>query len=178
MIKELRFSKCLKVKTPHRGTPHSAGLDMFVPENIKVQDFCLNNPTISTPQITPTDTTSQIIHHIVIHPGESVLIPSGIHFDIPDGYMLKIDNKSSIASKKGLLVGANIIDQEYCGQLHLNLWNVSNKPQIIEAGTKLAQAIMIKVEYPEVIELKSTNELYARKIGVRGAGGFGSTGDR
>ena len=88
--------------------------------------------------------------------------------------MLQVCNKSGIASKKGLIVGACIIDSDYQGEMHLNLWNVSNKAVVLDAGTKLVQMILVPILLPllqEVVE----EELFVNET-ERGTGGFGSTG--
>lgn len=57
--------------------------------------------------------------------GEQVLIPSGVKFDIPEGTLVQIENKSGIATKKGLSRGATICDHSYRGHIMINLHKVS-----------------------------------------------------
>jgi len=142
----MKYAKTREVKSPQRGTKESAGLDFYIPTGF-----------------------SQIIK-----PGESALIPSGIHVKIPTGTMLEVRNKSGVASKLGLLVGAEIIDSDYQGEVHLNVWNVSNKNVQINEGEKLVQMILIPILLP-VLEESIIEELYVEET-ERGAGGFGSTG--
>ena len=101
-------------------------------------------------------------------------IPSGIKVDIPNGTMLQVCNKSGIASKKGLLVGACIVDSDYQGEMHLNLWNVSNKAVTLASGTKLVQMILVPILLPELEEVLE-GDLFVGET-ERGTGGFGSTG--
>lgn len=54
-----------------------------------------------------------VISKIEILPNSKILIPSGIHVNLPDNVFLKAENKSGIASKRSLIVGACVIDQDY-----------------------------------------------------------------
>lgn len=133
------------VKTPTRGTSQSAGIDFFVPN-----DFI--------------DTS--------IRPGESVLIPSGIKAEVPTGYALIAFNKSGVATKQGLMVGACVVDEDYEGEIHLHMTNTSSSIQKITSGQKIVQFILLPINYAEielVYELQSRNT-------ERGSKGFGSTG--
>lgn len=141
----MKFSKTKEVKTPTRGTFNSAGLDFYIPVGF-----------------------SQ-----VVHAGESALIPTGIKVNIPDGNMLQVCNKSGRACK-GLLVGAEIVDSDYQGEMHMNVWNVSKASIILNAGEKLVQMILVPILLPVLKEVKEY-ELFNELTG-RGLGGFGSTG--
>ena len=142
----MKYSKVREVRSPNRGTSDSAGIDFYIPTGYDQK----------------------------IMPGESILIPSGIKVDIPNGTMLQVCNKSGIASKKGLLVGAEIVDSDYQREMHMNLWNVSNKAVVLSAGTKLVQMILIPILLPTLEEVNE-DELFTDET-ERGTGGFGSTG--
>jgi len=141
----MKIQKLRNVKTPNRGTSASAGIDFYVPE-----DF---------------ETAS-------LKPGESVLIPSGIRVQVPRGYALIAFNKSGVAVKQGLSVGACCVDEDYTGEVHLHMINTSNKDQVIATGQKLVQFILIPVSYMDVEEV----EVLPERNTERGTGGFGSTG--
>jgi dUTP pyrophosphatase len=141
----MNIQKTRNVKTPSRGTSLSAGIDFYVPE-----DF---------PETT-------------IHSGEAVLIPSGIRAHVPSGYALIAFNKSGVATKQNLSVGACVVDEDYEGEIHLHLVNVGRSHTTIKPGQKLTQFILIPVSYMDVHVLE---ELPDRNT-ERGAGGFGSTG--
>jgi len=141
----MKVQKIRQVKTPNRGTDQSAGIDFFVPEDY---------PTTA------------------LKPGESVLIPSGIKAQVPAGYALIAFNKSGVATKQGLSVGACCVDEDYEGEIHLHMINTSSTIQTISTGQKLVQFILLPVSYAEVQEV---TELKPRNT-QRGAGGFGSTG--
>ena len=105
------------------------------------------------------------------------MIPSGLKFNIPDGYAVIAFNKSGIAAKRGLLVGSQVCDQNYQGEVHINLHNASKRKQTIKAGDKIVQFLVLPINYCELEESGSVEELY-KDIGNsdRGEGGFGSTG--
>lgn len=144
----MKISKIRNVKTPVRGTPLSAGIDFFVPDDFPG------------------------IHYLI--PGDAVNIPSGIKVKVPHGYALIFMNKSGVAVKKGLQIGACVVDEDYQGEVHLHVRNTSTEVQSIKPGEKLVQALLIPVEYAD-IEVVDVDELYEEKT-QRGEGGFGSTG--
>jgi len=141
----MKFSKTREVKTPTRGTENSAGLDFYIP----------------------------VGYDQVINTNESVLIPTGIKANIPDGTMLQVCNKSGRACK-GLIVGAEIVDSDYQGEMHMNVWNVSKKSITLSAGEKLVQMVLVPILLPTLQEV-SEEELFNEST-ERGSGGFGSTG--
>ena len=144
----MKVFKSRDVKTPERGTPKSAGLDFFIPN-----DF---------PQI-------------FLDPGKSLNIPSGIYVKIPRGYALVAFNKSGVALKHGLQVGACVIDEDYQGEIHQHVTNISNYSCTLGAGEKLVQFLCIPVKYVPVEVCASKFDLYGGKKSQRGTGAFGST---
>ena len=160
----MRILKTRDVKTPNRGTPQSAGIDFFIPNEffIKYEDeYVLVGKDGFT-----------------LQPGASVLIPSGIKLNVPDGHALVAFNKSGVAVKKNIIAGACVIDSDYMGELHFDLKNVGSKESILKAGDKILQFICIPVNFVSVEEVNSTEELFKGITTERGDGGFGSTGDR
>lgn len=145
----MKFIKCREVKSPARGTPESAGLDFFIPQN-------------------------EYDESIVIRPGESVNIPSGIKMIIPKGKAGIFFNKSGVGVK-GVIVGACVVDSDYRGEVHLNVHNVSNEEVEFRPGQKLVQMLLIDVDLVSPEEI--TKEEFTKESNtIRGSGGFGSTG--
>lgn len=141
------FTKIRSVKSPTRGTEESAGLDLFVPEDHD---------------------------SINLAPGESVNVPSGLKVYLQEGKVGLILNKSGVGVK-GVLVGAQVIDSDYRGEIHLNVHNVSSKAVRFQPGQKLVQMLIIDVDLSLPLEI--SNEAYEDKgTTQRGTGGFGSTG--
>ena len=141
------------VKDPVRANPSDAGLDIF---------WC------------PKDGNSLIME---IGPLESVVLETGLKFGVPHGYMLEVKNRSSMAAKKQLVVGACVIDPGYNGELMINLHNIGNEMRVLVPGDKIAQVVMIPVVHFRARKLM-TDTLYNSDICIsnRGTGGFGSTG--
>jgi len=75
-------------------------------------------------------------------PFGSSIIPTGLKIEVPKGYMLEIKNKSGIASKRGLIVGACVVDRGYTGEIFVNLHNITHRNQTLHEGDKMAQAVL------------------------------------
>jgi len=137
---------------PQRANPSDAGLDVF---------FCPENRL-----------------SVDLRPGNSVMLETGLRFGIPHGFMLEVKNRSSVAGKRSLLVGAHVIDSGYSGEVFINLHNVGNDIQIIEPGQKIAQLVMIPVVSFRAVEgSEDLYEWYPITISERGEGSLGSTGE-
>ena len=137
---------------PVRANPSDAGLDVF---------YC------------PADGRDSIL----IEPGESVVLETGLKFGVPHGFMLEVKNRSSMASRKHLIVGACVIDPGYNGELFINLLNLGKESRMIKNSAKIAQVVMLPVIHFRARKLM-TDCLYDSDICIsnRGSGGFGSTG--
>lgn len=145
----MKIAKVRKVKTPTRGTPQSAGLDFYVPDDIQQTSMA-------------------------VEPGHSVFIPSGVKVDVPAGHALVAFNKSGVALRKSLFVGACVVDEDYQGEIHLHVVNVGSKAVEIWPGEKLVQMALLPVLYEDV-HVVDEDELFVEES-QRGTGGFGSTG--
>lgn len=128
---------------PVRGTEGSSGLDVFSP-----------------------------INTLVPKRGD-VLIPLDIRFEIPFGWDLSVMNKSGVSTKKKLDKGAELIDSDYRGTVHIHLFNNSDVDVVINKGDKISQLVMREVwmGQPEEVEFIDTNTSRSDK-------GFGSTGTK
>ena len=114
-----------------------------------------------------------------IKPGESKILPTGLKFGVPHGYMIQVMNRSGNAAKKHLVVGACVVDSGYNGEVFVNLHNIGTETQVIEGGDKIAQAVVVPVIPVRFLETKNDN-LYDWSpitISDRGSGALGSTGD-
>lgn len=111
--------------------------------------------------------------------GASLILPTGLKFGIPHGYMLQIMNRSGNAAKKHWIVGACVVDSGYNGEVFVNLHNMSGYGHRLEAGTKIAQAVLIPVVPVRFMETSNDNlyDWYPITISGRGDGSLGSTGD-
>jgi dUTP pyrophosphatase len=132
-------------------------------------------PTRSNPSDAGLDVYANLRDPIAIDPRESAIIPTGLKFGIPHGYMLQVMNRSSIAAKCGLMVGAHVIDSGYDGEVFINLHNVGNDRQLILYGDKIAQLVMVPVVAFRLNHIQG--DLYHESITIsnRGDGALGST---
>jgi deoxyuridine 5'-triphosphate nucleotidohydrolase len=108
-----------------------------------------------------------------IDPHRDVLIPSGVHVNIPKDKVLIAFNKSGVATKNKLTIGACVIDSDYQGEVHIHLINQSDKSIVLEEDQKIAQFVLVDAWHGSPKEVKF-EELYGVKT-ERGVGGFGST---
>ena len=114
----------------------------------------------------------------VLAAGQSAILPTGLKFGVPHGYMIQIMNRSGNAAKKQLMVGACVVDSGYNGEVFVNLHNIGSKPQTINPGDKIAQAVVIPVVPVRFLETSNDNlyEWAPITISNRGTGALGSTG--
>lgn len=134
-----------KAKTPTFGTEFSAGADLYSAEG-----------------------------EVVINPGETKFIGTGLATAIPVGTVGLIYARSGLACKKGLAPAnkVGVIDSDYRGEIKVALHNHSSEPQTVAEGERVAQMVIapfFSVNYEETAVLDETD---------RGAGGFGSTGTK
>lgn len=146
---DLKFIKTKEVKSPVRGHDTDAGIDFFVPD-----DF----------------------GGMVLLPNEDVLIDSGIKVIVPKGYALIFKEKSGVATKKKLTLGASVVDSDYRGTVHFHLFNNGLESQNISAGDKITQGLIVPISLCKPVEI--SEEEYNSYDTERGEGGFGSTGDK
>ena len=129
-------------------------------------------PTYGSEYAAGADMYAAIDEAVTIEPGETKFIPTGLAFEIPEGYAGFIYARSGLACKKGLAPAnkVGVVDADYRGEVMVALHNHGKEAQTVEAGERIAQMIIapfVAVNYIFSDELDDT---------VRGAGGFGSTG--
>lgn len=107
---------------------------------------------------------------VVMNAGDRKTIPLGIAIEIPDGYVGLMFDKSSLSHKYGLKTFGNVIDSGYRGEIHAGLINQSGQTQILEAGQKIIQMLIMPVETVQIVEADTLSD------SERGDGAFGSTG--
>jgi dUTP pyrophosphatase len=105
---------------------------------------------------------------------ERAIIPTGLFIELPEGFEAQIRPRSGLAAKKGVTVlnSPGTIDADYRGEIKVILVNLSNENYLIEDGERIAQMIIAKHERAEWLETEVLIET------ERGAGGFGSTGNK
>ena len=130
---------------PHYATPGAAGLDLRA---------CLDAP-------------------LVLEPGASQLVPSGIAIHIGDpGHAAIVLPRSGLGAKHGIVLGnlVGLIDSDYQGQIFVSVWNRGRAAFTIQPLERIAQLVVLPVVQValEVVEEFAESQ--------RGAAGFGSTG--
>lgn len=138
---QMQIIKTRTVKTPSYGTPGSAGLDFYVPD-----EFSYSVP-----------------------PGGDVLIPSGIRVHIPLNTVLIAFNKSGVSTKQKFQVGACVVDCDYTGEIHLHVFNYSNQIQKIDPGQKLVQFILMPYITAQIVEATEDTRTTERGSGGFGS---------
>ncbi len=138
------WKKDPRAKLPERSTEGSVGYDIFSLEEIEIA------------------------------PGEFKLIRTGLVIQTEPPYALFIFPRSSLFKKKSLIMpnSAGIIDFDYCGkedEVKIPVVNLGKEKVVIKAQEKIAQAVFIKVAFPEIEKLSNPPQSSSR-------GGFGSTG--
>lgn len=139
---------------------------------IKQFDKSLPLPTHKTKGAVAVDLYSRL--EVVIPAGEIAYIPMNVAIKIPDGYFVLLAPRSS-THKLGIM-GINsigIMDRDYCGnddEYHFAVRNFTDKPVIIEKGTRLCQLVLIKCEIFEFEQVDTMPD--------PSRGGFGTTGTR
>ncbi|KKP89461.1 MAG: Deoxyuridine 5'-triphosphate nucleotidohydrolase [Parcubacteria group bacterium GW2011_GWA2_36_10] len=107
---------------------------------------------------------------VLLHPGETKIIPIGLALEIPVGFVGNIRDRSGLAGKHALHTLAGIIDSNYRGEIGIVMTNLSQTDYQIKIGDRVAQMLIQKIEiteFEEVEELSDTN---------RGEKGFNSSG--
>ena len=131
-------------------------------------------PTYGSEFAAGADLYACLEEDLTINPQQTVLVPTGIALEVPEGYAGFIYARSGIASKRGLAPAnkVGVVDADYRGEVMVALHNHSDKPQSVAKDERIAQLVIapfLSVDFNEVTELEDT---------VRGAGGFGSTGTK
>jgi dUTP pyrophosphatase len=135
----------LKDNPPHYATPGSAGLDLRA---------CVEAP-------------------VKIHPGDTMLIPTGIAIHLADpGLAAMILPRSGLGHKHGIVLGnlVGLIDSDYQGEIMVSTWNRGKETFLLNPLDRLAQLVVVPVLQ---VAFNVVDEFDASS---RGAGGFGSTG--
>ena len=118
------------------------------------------------------DLSANINENVLIRPQETVKIPTGLSFEVPEGYFGGIYARSGLATKQGLRPAnaVGVCDSDYRGEYIVALHNDSDTTRIVEPGQRIAQIVF----QPYLMcELESVDDLTETQ---RGDGGFGSTG--
>lgn len=165
-IAAMYFTKIREVPDPSTSYA-SAGLDFYIPLDLKEKDFTIKEGVRFSGNLFGD------ICHIILEPHGRVLIPSGIKVKIPKMFALIAHNKSGIASKKGLVFSAQVVDADYTGEIHLGIINTGDREVTLDAGAKILQFLLVPVFHANLVQIDQ--DQYATFQTSRGAKGFGSS---
>ena len=129
-------------------------------------------PTYGSAEAAGADLYACLYEPVVIGPGESKFIPTGLSMEIPKGYAGLIYARSGMACKRDLAPAnkVGVIDSDYRGEFIVVLHNHGSAPQKVEQGERIAQLVITPVFTPGFVEVNELSDT------DRAGGGFGSTG--
>lgn len=129
-------------------------------------------PAYQTPGSAGLDLCAALSETVRIAPGERRLIPTGLSFEIPEGYEGQVRPRSGLALKHGIGIvnSPGTIDSDFRGEVGIVLINHGQEPYAVEPLSRIAQLVITRVEQVLIEEAESLTET------ARGAGGYGSTG--
>ena len=115
------------------------------------------------------------VEEVVIPSFGRALVPTGVSFDIKDGYEIQVRSKSGLAINQGLMIlnSPGTVDNGYTGEVKGIIFNTNNHPVTITKGMKIGQAVLCPVVNGKWVELIQKNKINNKD---RGNNGFGSTG--
>ena len=110
-----------------------------------------------------------------VFPNSRVLVPTGLKFNIPDGYEIQVRSKSGLAINQGLFVlnSPGTVDSGYLGEVKVIIFNTTTEKVKIVKGQKVAQAVLCPVVNGKWVSLIQTKSMDNKD---RNDNGFGSTG--
>lgn len=175
-----RFERLIEAQ-PNREHVVITNFQLIKKENsLKKFDLKILDKRITPEHLKPKTTASAgidlcacIDEPVVINPGETVMIGSGIALNINNpGYAAHILPRSGLGHKNGIVLGnlVGLIDSDYQGTVNMSVWNRSNEPYEVKPMDRIAQLVIVPVVQPDfnIVDSFDPSE--------RGEGGFGSTG--
>ncbi len=144
---------------------------------LKILDARLGNefplPAYATDGSAGIDLRACLDSPLLIKPGETHLIPTGMAMHIADAALAAVLlPRSGLGHKHGIVLGnlVGLVDSDYQGQVLVSCWNRSNEPFTVNAGERIAQMVFVPVVRAQFEVVSEFNETQ------RGAGGFGHSG--
>ena len=134
------------------------------------------DPFYSTEGSSGFDLRANLEDDMILEVGDYTMVPTGLFFEIPEGFEIQIRPRSGLAAKKGVTVlnSPGTIDWDYRGEIKIILINHGREAFIIKHGERIAQGVMAAVTAKNVVTLQRVSEITTETD--RGSGGFGSTG--
>lgn len=138
----------------------------------KKRSSSIQDPIYATSGAAGADVMADLEEPLIVAPSESILVPTGLFFEIPFGFEIQVRPRSGLAFKEQITVlnAPGTIDSDYRGELKILLINHGKKSFTILPNMRIAQIVVSPVIMAEFIETEDLSTSY------RGEGGFGSTG--
>ena len=129
-------------------------------------------PSYATEGSAGMDIRANLVDTLTLQPLQRSLVPTGLFIELPHGYEAQVRPRSGMAINHGItcLNSPGTVDSDYRGEIKVILVNLSNEPQQIKHGDRIAQMVISKAEQANLQLVQSLNET------IRGEGGFGHTG--
>jgi dUTP pyrophosphatase len=129
-------------------------------------------PTYGSPFSAGADLYACLEGAVTVAPGDTAMIPTGLAFEIPEGYAGLVCARSGLATKRGLAPAnkVGVIDSDYRGELMVSLFNHGKEAQTVLPGDRVAQLVIVPVAVFDFTLSETLSDT------DRGDGGFGSTG--
>ncbi len=140
--------------------------------NLKLIAKGASVPAYQTMGASGCDVSSCLDAPLVVAAGQRCAVPTGLAFEIPEGYEIQVRPRSGLALRQGLTVlnAPGTIDADYRGELKVILVNLGTEPVTINSGDRIAQLVLATVPKMQLTVVEILGD------SVRGANGFGSTG--
>lgn len=129
-------------------------------------------PAYATAGAAGMDVQANLSEPQLIQPGARVLIPTGIHIELPPGFEAQLRPRSGLAFRHGITLPNSpaTIDSDYRGEIKVALINLSQEPFTVSPGDRIAQMVVARYEQVQWVAVEQLDDTH------RGSGGFGSTG--
>ena len=141
---------------------------------VRQEDASLPLPSYQTPGSAGVDLCAAVNDALILEPGQRLLVPTGLSFEIPEGWEGQVRPRSGLAFRHGVTVlnSPGTIDSDYRGEIKVILIHHGDSPFVIERGERIAQLVFAPCSQANLVlvpHLSSTE---------RGTGGFGHTGSQ
>jgi dUTP pyrophosphatase len=141
---------------------------------VRVRQSSIPLPAYMSPGAAGLDLSADVDGDVTLRPGQRILVPTGLSIALPAGYEGQVRPRSGLAHKTGVTVlnAPGTIDSDYRGEVQVLLVNLGDGDVVLRRGDRIAQLVVAPVTRIEWVEEATLAD------SDRGAGGFGSTGNR
>ena len=128
-------------------------------------------PAAATPKAAGIDIRAATYQRTTILPGETVLLPTGLVFEVPESMAMLLLPRSGLGHKHGIVLGnlVGLIDPDFREEVMVSLWNRGDDIYYVNPGDRIAQAVFTPIFHVELVATELLSETDRR-------GGFGHTG--